>query len=436
VTNSNESPVKERLVRLRDQFDRDLRDSRFEVRHGMYLLNNEAVSSEGIESLNLLATLLRPGRRLAILSNDRPTFWDSLLRGMLHGFFGSVDGEAALGRFRDLAVQAYRAGTEFLEQGGTGYRLITPEHLAFSTGRGVDDLYWVLACYNLAWDHPDRLSYQVGGLSVPDDPALKRSGPPYPPFTDRPTFEGWGTRGVDLRLMASVSGVDDIPKEGRNLVIIANLSNLWYFRIFDGEGKVVADANETSLRAQAGSITDLKKQLKVLKKQLKSLRPPPRLTEEEKDRVINAVASIVGHTSGEVPEQPDPRKPTLPKGRHWLWLTHDLRFCSMEAIDLILGIAGATGRGKPRIRERLQCVETKNNQYYYKFDGVMIEAKYEPWLFIRAMLRAGDRPIGIKSIPGLEGVKIERVKAAIPKKIREHIFTDNKGSRLVDDRVG
>jgi hypothetical protein len=275
VTNSNESPVKARLVRLRDQFDRDLRDSRFEVRHGMRLLNDEAVSGEGMESLDVLTTLLRPGRRLAILSNDRWTLWDSLRRGMLHGFFGSVDGEAALGLFLDLAVQAYRAGTEFLEQGGTGYRLITPEHLAFSTGRGVDDLYWVLGCYNLAWDHPGRLSYQVEGLSVPDDPALKRYGPPYPPFTDRPTFEGWGKRGVELRLMASVSGVDDIPKEGRNLVIIANLSNLWYFRIFDGEGKVVADANETGLMAQAGSITDLKKQLKDLKKLLNNLRPPP-----------------------------------------------------------------------------------------------------------------------------------------------------------------
>jgi hypothetical protein len=104
----------------------------------------------------------------------------------------------------------------------------------------------------------------------------------------------------------------------------------------------------------------------------------------------------------------------------------------MEAIDLILGIAGATGRGKPRIRERLQCVETDKNQYYYKFDDIMTGAKYEPWLFLRAMLQAGDRPIGIKSIPGLEGVKIERVKAAIPKEIRDHIFTDNKGSRLVD----
>jgi hypothetical protein len=201
---------------------------------------------------------------------------------MLHGFFGSVDGEAALGRFLDLAEEAYRAGTEFLEQGGTGYRLITPEHLAFSTGRGVDDLYWVLGCYNLAWDHPDRLSYQIEGLSLPDDPALKRSGPPDPPFTDRPTFEGWGKRCVDLRLMASVSGVDDIPKEGRNLVIIANLSNLWYFRIFDDEGKVVADANESGLMAQAGSITDLKKQLKDLKEQLNSLRLPPHSRKKRK----------------------------------------------------------------------------------------------------------------------------------------------------------
>ena len=62
-----------------------------------------------------------------------------------------------------------------------------------------------------------------------------------------------------------------------------------HFRSFDAAGKVVVDTDETSLTAQAGPITDLKRQLE-------GLWPPHELTRSEKDRVIAAVTTIVGHT--------------------------------------------------------------------------------------------------------------------------------------------
>ena len=97
------------------------------------------------------------------------------------------------------------------------------------------------------------------------------------------------SQGFDLRLMYSESDVSSIPTSGTNLVIVANVKDVLYFRIFDADGKVVVDTDETRLTTQAGPIADLKRQLD-------SVRPPHELTRSEKDRVIAKVASIVGHT--------------------------------------------------------------------------------------------------------------------------------------------
>ena len=94
---------------------------------------------------------------------------------------------------------------------------------------------------------------------------------------------------IDLRLMSSVSDASSIPTSGTNLVIVADVKGVLHFRSFDADGKVVVDTDETSLTTQAGPIADLKRQLE-------SLWPPHELTRSEKDRVIAAVTSIVGHT--------------------------------------------------------------------------------------------------------------------------------------------
>ena len=94
--------------------------------------------------------------------------------------------------------------------------------------------------------------------------------------------------GFDLRLMYSESDVSSIPTSGTNLVIVADVKGVLYFRIFDADGKVVVDTDETRLTTQAGPIADLRRQLD-------SVRPPHELTRSEKDRVVTAVTSIVGH---------------------------------------------------------------------------------------------------------------------------------------------
>jgi hypothetical protein len=110
-----------------------------------------------------------------------------------------------------------------------------------------------------------------------------------PPLCDRRLVSDSDPERCDLRLMSSVSDPGDIPTEGENLVIVAAVNRVLHVRIFDGEGKVVVDTDETRLTGQARPIEDLKKQLE-------SLWPPHQLTRSEKEQVIAAVTPIVGHT--------------------------------------------------------------------------------------------------------------------------------------------
>jgi predicted secreted protein len=93
--------------------------------------------------------------------------------------------------------------------------------------------------------------------------------------------------GSDLRLMSPVY-VSDIPSAGRSLIIVAAVKDGLHLRIFDRDGRMAVDADETNLTSQAGPIA-------ALRKHLESLWPPHELTERDKARVIAAVISIVGH---------------------------------------------------------------------------------------------------------------------------------------------
>jgi len=92
----------------------------------------------------------------------------------------------------------------------------------------------------------------------------------------------------DLRLMSSVKDVRDIPKAGKDLIIVAAVDNVLHFRMFDGNGKVVVDTDEKRLPEQARQIEDLRKQLA-------GFWPLRELAGAEKDRIITGVTSIVGH---------------------------------------------------------------------------------------------------------------------------------------------
>ncbi|MGO9923929.1 MAG: tetratricopeptide repeat protein, partial [Isosphaeraceae bacterium] len=79
-----------------------------------------------------------------------------------------------------------------------------------------------------------------------------------------------------------------IPTSGKDLIIVAAVGKVLHFRIFDRDGKLVVNTAEKRLTQRARQIEDLRKQLV-------GLWPPHELTGIEQDRLITAVASIVGH---------------------------------------------------------------------------------------------------------------------------------------------
>ena len=94
----------------------------------------------------------------------------------------------------------------------------------------------------------------------------------------------------DLRLLSAMNDVSGIPTTGKNLIILAVVQDVLHFRIFDGHGAMVVDTDEGKRRAElTGEIEDLK----LL---LEKLWPPHGLTNIEKDQVVTAITSIVGHT--------------------------------------------------------------------------------------------------------------------------------------------
>ena len=93
--------------------------------------------------------------------------------------------------------------------------------------------------------------------------------------------------GCNLHLM-SVNTVDGLVDEGRSLVIVALVGTNLHIRIFDANGKRVVDKAENKLMSG--------KTLTTLKKQLKPLPDESRLSQEQKQKIIQDATSIAGHT--------------------------------------------------------------------------------------------------------------------------------------------
>ena len=97
-------------------------------------------------------------------------------------------------------------------------------------------------------------------------------------------------KGYDLLLLSAVKDVSDIPAEGKNLVVVADVGHNLHFRIFDGNGQMAVDTGQRELTEHAQQIEDLRNQLS-------GLWPPHEpVTWGERDQVIAAVTSMVGHT--------------------------------------------------------------------------------------------------------------------------------------------
>jgi hypothetical protein len=95
------------------------------------------------------------------------------------------------------------------------------------------------------------------------------------------------TAGSDVQLLPSLTSVNDIPTTGKSLVIVASVSNVLHFRVFDGDGATAVDTDEDRLPDAATLIA----KLKVL---LTGLWGVAQLSQSQKDSVAAAVAPIVG----------------------------------------------------------------------------------------------------------------------------------------------
>jgi cellulose synthase operon protein C len=98
-----------------------------------------------------------------------------------------------------------------------------------------------------------------------------------------------GVQGIELRVISALKDSSEIPAKGKNLIVVAALNNVLHFRIFDAEGKVTTDTDETKLKDQSQQVEALRKRLESL-----STHRAADLTKSNKDSIIAAVASIVG----------------------------------------------------------------------------------------------------------------------------------------------
>ena len=99
----------------------------------------------------------------------------------------------------------------------------------------------------------------------------------------------------DLRLM-SVTEESHIPDEGKGLMIVAQVNQRLYFSIFDDKGKsVLVDKAGKSVKRKSEADIEpaLSEELNTLKSKLDGLWEARGLTQDQKNEIIAAVASII-----------------------------------------------------------------------------------------------------------------------------------------------
>ncbi len=110
-----------------------------------------------------------------------------------------------------------------------------------------------------------------------------------------PTFKHRAKKGApppsarDIVLLPGLKDVGEIPTAGLSSIVLAEINQTLHFRIFDNDGKVVADTDSGRLNEEATPIENLRKQLEPW-------WPPHVLTPGEKFLLIDAVTTLIGHT--------------------------------------------------------------------------------------------------------------------------------------------
>ena len=101
-------------------------------------------------------------------------------------------------------------------------------------------------------------------------------------------FKNINNNGYDLRLISSANDVSSMPRERKNLIVVAAVKQVLHIRVFDNSGELVIDIDEED-------VTGKVRQMEDFRKQLVSLWPPHEITGSEKNRLVTAVTSIIGH---------------------------------------------------------------------------------------------------------------------------------------------
>ena len=123
-------------------------------------------------------------------------------------------------------------------------------------------------------------------------------------FLSIPSPQPYVRRGsdFDVKLILARNDALVMPNEGKNLIVVASSNNILHFRIFDRDGNVYADTDETKL--------DKDVNLERLKMMLQNVWPPHELTKIETTSIVNLSSGVV--------ELPPP--PPAPRS----WTSHAL----------------------------------------------------------------------------------------------------------------
>jgi hypothetical protein len=92
--------------------------------------------------------------------------------------------------------------------------------------------------------------------------------------------------------------LNQLPAKGENLVIVAKVNDVFHFRIFDPDGNVIADTDETELIAKLKAQPSDPNQcaaIETLLTDVRALKPPPNLlTQAASNKVMADVSSVFG----------------------------------------------------------------------------------------------------------------------------------------------
>ena len=86
-----------------------------------------------------------------------------------------------------------------------------------------------------------------------------------------------------------VKDAASLPIGGKNLVFVSEVNHRLQIRIFDGDSKMVVDADESRIPA------DQKPKVNELEDRLKTLWPPHKLNGNEKTEIISKATALVGY---------------------------------------------------------------------------------------------------------------------------------------------